>query len=671
MIKKKLLSIPFFAGCFITVASCFLFSYIGLPKPVLLSGIDNKIMDTMFFIRGPEPHTGRVVIVDIDEKSLQLVGQWPWPRNMMANLTRAIRENGASAIGFDMVFPEPDRTSPARQLSGLTPLLREHLSQTVLDRIMSSEGLDYDVAFGNEISKGKVILGYVFQFIVDKFNPSLKKPYTSAQIHLFSSDATLEKLTIHSACQALVNVKAVSLGETEGFLNVFADYSGTVRSVPLLLKMDNVLYPSLALEAWRLGIGNSVLYVHTDKRFRSSQIPVMGVSSSRYFIPTSSDARLLLNHRGPARTFEYISAWDLLDHPDHPELANKIVLIGSSATGLFDFKATPFSNAMPGVEINATVIDNLLKQDPFEYDIFTETAIIYTMILFGGMLLTMILCLATPILSGLSTILFFIALFMGNYYFFFLNKIQVGITYVVLVFLCVSFVVSILNYFMEGRAKSYIHKAFSHYVSPGVVRSLLRNPARLSLAGEQKELTILFSDIRNFSSLSENMDSQVLGRFMNQYLTRMSRIIMENGGTVDKFIGDAVMAFWGAPADEPDHAAKAVRTALLMQGSLRNFNKSFTDVDLPEISIGIGINTGMVSVGNFGSMDRFDYTVMGDNVNLASRLENTNKEYGTTILVSESVARTLKGRFKFRYVDQVKVKGRAQLVKIYEPGFLS
>ncbi|WP_022664819.1 CHASE2 domain-containing protein [Desulfospira joergensenii] len=666
--KNRLLSLPFAAGCILILGFALVFYLLGSQKPVFLSGLDNKIMDVMFRIRGPVPHSGQVIIVDIDEKSLKMAGQWPWPRDIMADLIRSIQDSGARVVGFDMVFPEPDRTSPSRQLLDLKPVLRPYLSNKIFNQILENPGLDHDLIFGDALSRGRVVLGYAFQLREDNLKAVSQVPFPSARIRLVPESASFERLALIPAYRALVNVEALATAETEGFLNVLPDDSGTVRKVPLLMKMDGIPYPSLALETWRLGTGNSELVIHTDSRIKTSMTPVLGVGAGNTFIPTGNSGQVLVNHRGPVNTFEYIPAWDLLDGKIHPGLKDKFVLVGSSATGLFDLKATPFSSSIPGVEINATVIDNLLKGDPFEYDVFTEIAMTYTLILVGGILLNLVLCFSTPLLSGLGALVFFISMFTGNYYYYFLENDQVGMSFPFLIFLVILFTVSILNYVREGRAKQYIQRAFSHYVAPGVVKGLLKNPDRLSLSGELKELTVLFSDIRGFTGMAEKMDPQVLGTFMNLYLTRMSRIIMANKGTVDKFIGDAIMAFWGAPGEDPDHSAGAVHTALLMQEHLREINRDLKDLGIPDISIGIGINTGPVSVGNFGSRDRFDYTVMGDNVNLASRLEGINKEYGTTILVSESVTQKLSGRFSFRYVDRVRVKGRKESVRIYEPG---
>lgn len=623
----------------------------------------------MFRIRGTQSISNQVVIVDIDEKSLGQLGQWPWPRNILANLTLAMHNSGARTIGFDIVFPETDRTSPAGYFEKLTPTLKKHLAENVFKKMMESQRLDHDIVFGNALAQGRVIMGYAFQLKNDGLKAYDQTPFPSCQINLVPKTATFESLSLIPAYRAILNIESLSTAASEGFFNVLTDDSGTVRQVPLLMIMDQIPYPSLALETWRLGMEIPLVTIHTDNRIKTLRTPVLGISLGNTFIPTTNTGQMVINHRGPVNTFPYISAKDLLSGKPHPGLRDKFVLVGSSATGLFDLKATPFSPSMPGIEINATIVDNLIQADPFEYDLFTEIGITYVLILAGGLLLNLILSFSRPLTGGVLALFFFLFIFMGNYYFFFLNNKLIGTTFPFATFLILLFLVNILNYVHEGRAKRYIQNAFSHYLAPEVVKSLVKNPKQLSLEGEQKELTVLFSDIRGFTGISEKMDSQVLGKFMNQYLTQMSHIIMDNKGTVDKFIGDAIMAFWGAPNDDADHPGKAVHTALLMKSHLVKINKSFKEQGMPEISIGIGINSGLMSVGNFGSHDRFDYTVMGDNVNLSSRIEGINKTYGTTILVSESTQQKCKDQFFFHFIDRVRVKGRKQSVRIYEPFF--
>ena len=665
-LNKSHVTSPFSIGSLLIFLSCLMFYSFGNQKPVILSGLDNKIMDIMFRIRGPQPISKEVVIVDIDEKSLKHVGQWPWPRDVLADLTLAIHNSGARAIGFDIVFPEADRTSPTRYLEKLKPILKERIPKELFRDMMESPALDHDIAFGNAVAQSLVILGYAFQLKNDGLKSDTQTPFPSARIQLVPETATFASLSLIPAYRAILNIESVSTAASEGFFNVMTDDSGTVRQVPLLMMMDQIPYPSLALETFRMGMDIPLVTIHTDSRIKTLRTPVLGLSLGQTFIPTTNTGQMVINHRGPVNTFTYVSAKDLLLGRHHG-LKDKFVLVGSSATGLFDLKATPFSNTMPGIEINATIIDNLIQEDPFKYDVFTEIGITYILIIVGGFILNLMLSFFRPLAGGVGALAFFLFIFIGNYYFFFLNYQLIGMTFPFATFLILFFLVNILSYVREGRAKRYIQNAFSHYVAPEVVKSLLINPKRLSLTGEQKQLTVLFSDIRGFTSISEKMDSIALGKFMNQYLTQMSQIIMENKGTVDKFIGDAIMAFWGAPEEEPDHAGKAVQTALLMKSHLVKINQSFKDQGMPEINIGIGINSGTMSVGNFGSHDRFDYTVMGDNVNLASRLEGVNKTYGTTILVSESTKEKLEKRFSFHFIDRVKVRGRKQSVQIYEP----
>lgn len=400
-------SLPFCVGCLTIFLSCLVFYSFGSQKPVFLAGMDNKITDIMFRIRGPRPHSGRVVIVDIDEKSLSRLGQWPWPRNLMADLTRAIHEKGAQVIGFDIVFAEADRSSPKNQLEVLTPLLGDPVPVQVRDKILDIYNFDHDAVFGEALANARAVLGYAFQLRDDGLKIDTQVPFPSARLLLIPETARFDTLALVPAYRAIVNVDAVAMAQSEGFFNVFTDDSGTVRQVPLLMSMDGIPYPSLALEAFRIGEGFEDISIHTDKRIKTLQTPVIGVSLGDRFYPTSNNGRLFINHRGPSNTFSYVSAGDLLLKRVFPDFKGKFILVGSSATGLFDLRATPFSPAMPGIEINANIIDNLIQNDPFAYDIFTEIAISYILMVFGGLLLTLLLCRLTPLAGALSAFLFF------------------------------------------------------------------------------------------------------------------------------------------------------------------------------------------------------------------------------------------------------------------------
>lgn len=658
---------PFISGCVIILVSCLVFHSFGNRKPGLITAIDHKMMDIMFHVRGPVPAGNDVVIIDIDEKSLKQMGQWPWPRNILADLTTIIHQSGPRTVGFDVVFPEPDNTSPSQFLNQIKEQMQAQLPECIDQMSTVFEQINHDQIFGDAVSTGNTVLGYAFLLKNDGLKQENEQPFPSGKIQVEPSTTNFRNISLRPAYRAVLNTPDVAMAASEGFFNVFSDSSGMVRQVPLLMTLDGLPYPSLALELFRLGQGLEALTIHTSDRISDIYAIVLGISLKNTFIPTNFNGELLINYRGPYNTFPYISAADIINKIDLTRLKDKYVLIGSSSTGLFDLRATPFSAAMPGIEINANIVDNLLKSDPFTYDIYTEIGITYAMLIVGGIVLTLILSFFGPLAGALGAVIFFCASFLGNYIFFFLDNRFIGMTYPIATCGTILVVVSIFNYFSEGRAKIFLQNAFSHYVAPDVVSEVIKNPNALFLKGEQKELTVLFSDIRNFTSISEKMDSKTLGNFMNHYLTEMSQIIMAHGGTVDKFIGDAIMAFWGAPKEAPDHAIKAVQAALLMKEHLKEINKAFAAENFPEISIGVGINTGTMSVGNFGSKDRFDYTVMGDHVNLASRLEATNKEFGTTILISEFTHKQVQNHFDCQYVDRVQVKGKQQKVEIFEP----
>lgn len=658
---------PFKVGCLMVLAAVLLFYSFGQKKPILLATLDNRITDAMFRWRGVMPTTGQVVIVDIDEKSLRRVGQWPWPRDTVANLVRNLGSAEPKVIGLDILFAEEDRTSPKNFLAELRHFLPGAISAARLEELKGREALDHDLTLGKALGETPSVLGYVFQTRNDGLKNDTDKPFPSALIRLEPSHFKYENLDLIRAYRAILNIEPIAQAESEGFFNVFPDAAGTVRKVPFFMELDGVPYPSLALEMLRIGKGAQALTIHVSQRVNSRRESILGVSFADRVVPTDETGQLTVNFRGPAYTFPHIPAVDILEGRHLDELRHKYVLIGTSAAGLLDLRATPFSNIYPGVEVHATIIDNVLKGDPFSYDYYTELGLTYTLIVMGGLLLSALLAYSSALAGGLGTLLLIEVTVLGNYFLFFKRNELVGMVYPLATILVVFMVVTFFNYFYEGREKRFISKAFGHYVSPQVVAQLRANPEQLSLRGEQKELTVLFSDIRGFTAISEAMDSAQLGRFMNEYLTAMSNIVMEHFGTVDKYIGDAVMAIWGAPLTDKTHAVHGVQAALAMVRKLEELRPQWQARGLPDIEIGIGINSGLMSVGNFGSEQRFDYTVMGDNVNLASRLESSNKTYGTKIVISAYTRNALGDGFYCRFIDTVRVKGKIQPVMLYEP----
>ncbi|TLM66793.1 MAG: adenylate/guanylate cyclase domain-containing protein [Deltaproteobacteria bacterium] len=658
---------PFKAGCLVVLAACLFFLSFDEQKPELIAALDSRGMDGMFRLRGAQPTQNAVVIVDIDEKSLRALGQWPWPRDVVARLVDRIRAAGARVVGFDVVFAEEDRTSPHRALAYLGQRAPHLVPPGFLAAAGELPGLNNDQLLGDAVAGMPSVLGYVFLTRDDGLKDPAAAPFPSVNVRSTPGDIPFDALRLVPAYRAVINVPAVSRASSEGFFNFFPDASGMVHKVPLFLQMDGIPYPSLALEMLRVAEGETEAVIHTSRYGRGGRHGMLGVTVGRHFIPTDDFGQMAINYRGPVGTFPYLPAIDILNGERLGELKDRYVLIGTTAAGLHDLRATPFSTIFPGVEIHATVIDNLLRGDIMTHDPMAERGLTFLLIIIGGVLLSALLAYGSPLLGGIGGCCFLLAALAGNYQFFFCRNQIVGLTYPLLVILAIFPVVSLFNYFFVGREKRFIDRAFSRYISPQVVQQLKRNPGQLTLSGEEKELTVLFSDIRGFTTISEQMTALQLGRFMNRYLTAMSREILAEHGTVDKFIGDAIMAIWGAPLADPGHAEHGVAAALAMVGRLRELQPAWAAEGLPCFEIGIGINTGVASVGNFGSEERFDYTVIGDNVNLASRLEGLTKLYGVAVIISETTREAIGERFFCRRIDRVRVKGREHPVTIFEP----
>lgn len=656
---------PFKIGCLVVVAALCLFYLFGSRKPQFLISFDNRLTDIMFTIRGKAPISDSVVIVDIDDASLARIGQWPWPRNTVAELVSQIHQADARVIGFDIVFAELDRTSPKNHLDGIIDLLTTPVADEERNALRSNPSLDHDLILGDTLASLPSVLGYIF-LTAPQDGLDANVPFPSCTIHLDPPSTALPSINFIRASNTIVNIGDVSQGESEGFFNVFPDPAGTIRKVPLFMALNGVPYPSLALETMRIGLGEQEVTIHISRQVETAQKGILGVTVGGKFIPTDDQGQITVNYRGPVKTFVYVPAADILAGQHLDMLKDKYVLIGTSAAGLLDLRATPFANIFPGVEIQATVIDNLLTGDPLTYDLYTEIGMTYALVAGSGVLLSALLAYANPLAGALGGLLCLLATAGGSYFFFLSNKI-IGITYPLLTISTVFLVVTLSNYFFAGREKRFLRDAFGHYVSPDVVSEIIKNPANLSLSGQVRNLTVFFSDIRDFTTISEKMSPTQLGRFMNRYLTAMSAVLLEHGGTVDKYIGDAIMAIWGAPLADNDHAARAVRASLASIRQLEELQEELQKEQIGKIAIGIGLNTGEMNVGNFGSTQRFDYTVIGDNVNLASRLEDLTKVYGCRILISESTRDAAGPGFFCRFIDRVRVKGKKLPVNIFEP----
>lgn len=658
---------PFKAGLGCILLAGLLYLSFGADKPALLTALDSQITSAMFRWRGPQPADPGVVIVDIDERSLKRVGQWPWPRHQVAALVEAIRAQGARVIGLDVLFIEPDRTAPGWVLKQLPESRVAAETVSLLRKWAADPASDYDRLLGQALAETPSVLGYAMILQRDGLENQHQRPFPSATLLLQPTALNFDQLNLRSAYRATPILPAIAMASSEGFVNVFPARSGAILKVPLLIALDGIPYPSLTLEMVRIGLKETNLTLHAAASGPAGHRGLVGVSIGQQFIPTDDRGELTVNFRGLYRSYPYIPAADLLAGQHFPEIDGAYVLLGTSASGLLDLQTTPFSNSFPGVEIHANVIDNLLHGNPLEHDIFTEIGITFSLIILGGLLLTSILAYGRP-LPGAGAALLLIGLTIaGSYRFLFLNGTVIGLTFPLTTIIAIWLVVTLANLLLVDQQKRFIQGAFRHYLAPQVISQLLQHPEELSLVGQEMELSVMFGDIRDFTGLSERMDTAELAAFMNRYLSEMSRVITNEQGMIDKFIGDAVMAIWGAPLEDSDHPLHAVSAALMMQERVALLAPEWQAMGLPEIRIGIGINTGAMRVGNFGSEELFDYTVVGDQVNLASRIEGLNKIYGTTILISGSTRNAVCDRIPCRRIDLVRVKGKELQVELYEP----
>jgi adenylate cyclase len=612
--------------------------------------------------RKPEGDTP-IRIVDIDDDSLKKIGQWPWPRTLVAQLIDRLREAGASVIAFDIDFAEPDRTSPKM----LLPLMAQNgVGSEEAEKLLAALP-DPDQRLAAAVGTVPTVTGFILTNRGDARPPAAKAGFA------FAGDDPLGRVdSFPAAVLNLPVLEAVAAGN--GFLNQYADWDDVVRRVPLILKLGDKPYPSLAAEALRLAFGGQgyigrAAGANGDKDF-GEKTGLTAIRVGRLTVPTDAAGRVWL-HYAPPRPDRLVSAADVLaGNFDRALFANHIVLIGTSAAGVInDRQATPIARDVPGVEIHAQLIEQIL-QGAFlnRPDWAVGAEIMFTLLcgiglIFGvsriGALPSAVLGAAAVVTAvGISWLAFRQA------------QLLIDPVYPWVVISVVYLVASLLGYLRTEARQREIRNAFSRYMSPHYVQELAAHPEKLVLGGETRTMTIMFCDIRGFTSLAEGMDARTLTRFMNSFLAPMTEIITEQKGTIDKYIGDCIMAFWNAPLDDPEHAQNAVRAAQAMRRELAELNRGWESEALAAgessepVKIGIGINTGECVVGNFGSQEHFDYSLLGDPVNLASRLEGLGKVYGVDLVIGEETAARLDDPALIE-LDIVAVKGKTQAGRIY------
>ena len=635
----------------------------------LLDRIENLFYDQRLLLTMPGTVDNRIVIVDIDERSLTAEGRWPWGRDKLsAMVKRLFDQYKIGLLGFDIVFAEPDSSSGLKVLEQLADadLSGDTGFQRTLDKLRPQ--LNYDQQFADSLAGLPIVMGYYFNFAADPASAARigqLPPPTFAKGTFTGKNISFRRANGYGANLPVLQEKARS----GGHFNPQPDPDGIVRRVPLLIEYDGAYYASLSLEMARHALGQ---VKEVEAGFGTPLFGGRGYQGLEWLkignaaVPVDRYVQALVPYRGRRNSFTYVSATDVLaGKVDAQILKGAVVLVGTTAPGLLDLRATPVGEAYPGVEVHANLIagilDGTIKQLP-EYTIGAEVL----MLALFGLVFAVVAPMLTPLGASALTAAMLVAYVAVNLI------VWISASFVLplasgLIMLAAMFVLNMsYGYFIETRGKRQITGLFGQYIPPELVDEMARDPAAYSLDAESRELTVLFSDVRGFTSISEGLNPKELSSLMNLFLTPMTAVIHDSRGTIDKYMGDAIMAFWGAPLVDDDHAGNAVKAGLEMLAKLEEINRVFAEKGWPKVRIGVGINTGPMSVGNMGSEFRMAYTVLGDAVNLGSRLEGLTKTYGVEILVSEST-RDATPQFAYREIDRVKVKGKEQPITIYEP----
>ena len=639
-----------------------LFTALGLGAPDALDALRNLVWDQFQRVAPAQSEAdGPVRIAAIDEASLALLGQWPWPRSRLAELPDRLKQMGAAVIGFDIVFAEADRLNPQSLLAELPQGPEKAALAESLKQIPSNDEL-----FAAALAKAPSLLGVSFLN-----TPGGALSEVKAGIAAAGDEPAPFIPAFAGVASPLPQLAKAASGL--GAINWLPDRDQIVRNIPLLVRRGDVLTPSLALESLRLALGASTILVRASNVSGHMDFGAKtGLSELRVGdLSIATDAHGAIRPHFSAsdpRRMISIAALVKGEIPES-EIQGRIILIGPTAAGLGDVRATPIEPAMPGVEIHAEIIEQILSKSLLtrpDWSQGAEWAAALALIGLMGWLLPRL----SPLAGGAIGALVVGSLFLGAFIAF--DKAALLLD-PVLPAMAVSLqtVTGILALWRsEQAAKKYVQTAFGKYLSPLVVEQLAQNPERLALGGQMRELTVMFSDLRNFTTLSEGLDAQELTHLMNAFLTPMTEAILATEGTIDKYIGDAIMAFWNAPVDVPHHASRAVEAVMSMRCELAKLNITLEEearrkgrAFMP-LHMGIGLNLGPCTVGNMGSLRRFDYSVLGDNVNLASRLEGASKHYGVDLIATEAVAAAAP-EAAWLELDFIKVKGRNAPVRVF------
>jgi adenylate cyclase len=641
----------------------------GAFESRLLTTLENLTYDNRLRVSMPQTVDPRIVIVDIDEKSMAVEGQFPWPRDKLGRLVTELFDTyHAKVVGFDMIFSEPDRQSGRELFDRLAAGPLAELPGFTERAAAAREQLDTDRAFADAIRGRAVVLGFVFREPTgaDSGDPGLPGPVLIDKV-------AASQLSIPFPRQDAFTPNVPVLREATPHAGFFdlptLDTDGVVRDAPLMQEYRGQLYPSLALEVLRLALGYPPVQLEFDPPDARAGLNLERVRVGELAIPVDERASVLVPYRGHQGSFPYVSATDVLNRRVDPKvLEGAIVFLGTTAPGLKDLRSTPVAPDYPGVEVHANIVsgalDGTIKQRAAYYSGMEALTLLALGLLLAWLFPKVTAAWAFTVVVALITVGTGLSVFVW-YAGHVVMPTGVPVTYTLVVFLAQL----LYGYFIEARRSRDISKRFGEYVPPEIVEEMAANPQAVSMEGKSKEMTVLFSDVRSFTTISEQFKDrpQELSELMNNFLSPLTKVIQRHRGTIDKYMGDCIMAFWGAPLDDPEHAIHALQAAIELPKAMRALDADFAKRGWPPLHIGVGLSTGNMRVGNMGSEFRRAYTVMGDPVNLGSRVEGLTKEYGVAVMCSEFTRAAGPAEWSYRELDQVRVKGKEVPVSIYEP----
>jgi adenylate cyclase len=622
-----------------------------------LQAYDLRLLATM-----PEKIDPRIVIIDIDEKSLAAEGRWPWGRDKLSTLLKRLFEDyKLRVVGWDVIFSEPDTSSGLATLRklGETSLKDDAGFQARLTEIAPS--LDFDSLFAASIKKYPVVLA--FAGTSEGSSRELKIGALPQPVLSSQGKAKIASIEIDGYSGNLRAFQDVA--SATGHIIPRVDFDGVIRRIPAIINFKDGYYESLSIATFRTYLENAPLQIVTRKDEGDNIPKIKHLQIEKAVVPLDNQGTMLIPYRGKSPMFRYISATDIINGKLSPgELEGKIGIVGTSAQGLFDLRNTPVGEVYPGVETHANMIsgflDNNIKRRP-EFEFAVSSFIVLAL----GIPLAILLVKMSAV--GSTLLAFGTALaYIGFNLYFWSNAVVLPLAMPLLMILSLFILNMAYGFFIEARSKRAITGIFGTYVPKELVAQMAANPDAYTTKGESRDMTVLFSDVRNFTSISEGLSPTELTAMMNNYLTAMTESIQDKRGTIDKYIGDAIMAFWGAPLPDDQHPVNALHSALQMQKRVAALRPEYVKRGWPALEIGVGLNCGVMNVGDMGSSFRRAYTVLGDAVNLAARLEGLTKEYGVGILVSENIVKAVDDVI-YREMDRVRVKGKVEPVTIFEP----